>query len=582
MMPGRPSLVTLGVWPAGHSAILPASRTRHATIRIMGQGDRSRRFPLRLTSVLALLVALGLTAGAVVATFAGVHDQSRRLLKERTAEINLVLTQAIQAIPTSLQQLGAVLEATRGDTDAFDTAAEQAATAASPTPTTLAWLRPDPSGGFRVVAAAGSGGLAVGQVITGPRAETMQTASTTSVVVPTPVIGASRVLGFAMGPPSAPAGTVVYRESTLGPAVNPPRAASTQPFSELDVALYSTTTPQPKAVLTSTTRDLPLSGEVQRMILVVGQTKWLLEVKPRAPLVGRLTADAPWIVLGIGVAGTALLALVVETVARRRDAAVALYQVEHQVAESLQRSLLPRLPDLPGLELAARYLASGAGQQVGGDWFDAFPVAGGRCGLVVGDVIGHDVAAAGAMAQIRALLRGYAVDGDSPASVLTRLDRVVDELHLTQLVTVFYGLLDAPATDGSRRLLYSNAGHVPPVLRHPDGRVDSLAGGASVVMGAPIASDYIEAEATLSVGSTLTLFTDGLVEVPGDSLTDGLDRVAQTVAGLGDKTPDELCDDLLADVSLRTLRDDVALLVVRLRDIRSTRGRQEAVSRAGS
>jgi serine phosphatase RsbU (regulator of sigma subunit) len=287
-------------------------------------------------------------------------------------------------------------------------------------------------------------------------------------------------------------------------------------------------------------------------------------VKARSPLVGRLTADSPWIVLGIGLVGTVLIALVVETVARRRDAAIALYEVEHQVAESLQRSLLPQLPDLPGLDLAARYLASGAGQQVGGDWFDAFPVAGGRCGLVVGDVIGHDVAAAGAMAQIRALLRGYAVDGDSPAAVLTRLDRIVDELHLTQLVTVFYGLLEPPAADGSRLLRYSNAGHVPPVMRRPDGSVDSLAGGASVVMGAPIVSDYAEGEAVIFPGSTLTLFTDGLVEVPGESLTDGLERVAQTVAGLDDRSPDALCDDLLSEVSRHALRDDVALLVVRL------------------
>lgn len=547
----------------------------------MGEGERSRRLPLRLTSVLTVLIALGLTTAAVAATYAGVRGQSNRLLKERTSEVNLVLTQAVQAIPTALQQLGSVLQATNGDTAAFDAAAEQQ-NAASPTPTTLAWLRPDSSGSFKVLAAAGGGTLTVGELVTGPRAETMQTAMQSPDVVPTPVIGTTRVLGFAIGPPSAPAGTVLYRESALGPAVTPPRQAGTAPFSELDVALYSMTKPEPSSILTSTTSRLPLTGQVRHNTLLVGQTKWLLEVKARSPLVGRLTADAPRIVLGIGLVGTALLALVVETVARRRDAALALYQVEHQVAESLQRSLLPRLPDLPGLELAARYLASGAGQQVGGDWFDAFPVAGGRCGLVVGDVIGHDVAAAGAMAQIRTLLRGYAVDGDSPASVLTRLDRVVDELHLTQLVTVFYGLLEAPAADGSRVLRYTNAGHVPPVHRRADGSVEPLGGGASVVIGAPITTDYAEGEITLSIGSTLTLFTDGLVEVPGGSLTDGLDRVSQTVAGLGDKTPDELCDDLLADISLRALRDDVALLVVRLRDIRSTRDRQEAVSRAGS
>jgi hypothetical protein len=546
----------------------------------MGEGERSRRLPLRLASVLTVLIALVLTTGAVWATHAGVQDQSRRLLKERSSEINTVLTQAVQAIPTALQQLGAVLDATNGDVGAFDSAAQQQANA-SPTPITLAWLRPDPTGGFRVMAEAGSGDIAAAGVVTGARARTMHAAMRSALVVPTPIFGAQRELGFAIGPPSAPAGTVLYRESTLGPAVNPPRAAGTAPFSELSVALYSARTQQPAAILTSTTQDLPLRGDVHRSVLVVGSTKWLLVVKARSPLVGRLTADAPWFVLGIGLVGTLLIALVVETVARRRDAALALYAVEHQVAEALQRSLLPRLPELPGLELAARYLASGAGQQVGGDWFDAFPVAGGRCGLVVGDVIGHDVAAAGAMAQIRTLLRGYAVDGESPATVLTRLDRVVDELQLTQLVTVFYGLLEAPGADGSRRLRYSNAGHVPPVLRRPDGSVDSLAGGASVVMGAPTTSEFAEGDAVLSAGSTLTLFTDGLVEVPGASLTDGLARMAQTVAGLGDRSPEALCDDLLAELSLRDLRDDVALLVVRL-DVRSRRGRQEAVSRAGS
>ena len=529
----------------------------------MAVGEGGRRLPLRLATILTVLVALGLTTAAVWATFLGVRDQSRRLLKERTGEVGLVLTQAIDAIPTSLQQLGAVLDATNGDVGAFKAAAQQEADA-SPTPINLAWLRPDSAGGYRVLAAAGSSDLQAGQVISDARVPTLNAAMNTALIVPTPVIGKERILGFALGSPSAPVGTVLYRQSTLGPAVSPPRAAGTAPFSELDVALYSTTHPDRSAILTSTTRNLPLTGEVRSQLLTVGSTDWLLTVTARSPLVGRLTADAPWVVLGVGLLGTILIGLVVETVARRRDAALELYEVEHHVAESMQRALLPRLPELPGLALAARYLASGAGQQVGGDWFDAFPVAGGGCGIVVGDVIGHDVAAASAMAQIRALLRGFAVDTRSPAEVLTRLDRVIDDLHLTQLVTVFYGLLDAPADDGSRVLHYSNAGHVPPVLRLPDGTVEALAGGASVVIGAPVSAEYVESEAHLPLGSTLTLFTDGLVEVPGGSLTDGLDRVADTVARLGDHDPEALCDDLLADVSLRALRDDVALLVVRL------------------
>jgi hypothetical protein len=550
----------------------------------MAEGDDGRRPALRPATIVAALVALALTAGAVWATYLGVHDQSKRLLKERTAEINLVLTQAISAIPTGLQQLGAVLSATNGETAAFQSAAQQQVDA-SPTPVQFAWLRPASSGdGFEVVDAVGTGDLQVGQTLTDERARTMRKALASTLMVPTPVIGKDRMLGFALGPPSSPADTVLYRQTTLGPAVQPPRAAGSAPFSELDVALYAGRS-ESSTVLTATTQDLPLSGEVQRTTLDAGVAHWRLVVKARSPLVGRITADAPWLVLAAGLLGTVLLGLVVEAVGRRRDAALELYRVEHQVAETLQRSLLPRLPELAGLDLAARYLASGVGQEVGGDWFDAFPIAGDRCGLVVGDVIGHDVAAASAMAQIRALLRGYAVDGGSPADVLSRLDHVIDQLQLTQLVTVFYGLLEPPAADGSRLMRYSNAGHVPPIVCLPDGQVEALDGGASVVIGAPISAEYVESEHRLAPGATVVMFTDGLVEVPGGSLTDGLDRLAQNIAALRDMAPEELCDDLLSDASQQSLRDDVALLVVRLASaggIRSERGREEAVSRPGS
>src|SRR3954466_6575238 len=223
----------------------------------MAVGERSRRSPLRLATLLTVLVALGLTAAAAWATFLGVRDQSRRLLKERTGEVSLVLTQAIDVIPTSLQQLGAVLAASDGDVQSFAAAGQQEADA-SPTPMSVAWLRPRSAGGYRVVAAAGEGDLHIGQVISDERAQTFDAAMKSALVVPTPVIGKDRILGFALGAPSAPAGTVLYRQSTLGPAVSPPRSAGTDPFSELDVALYSTPHPEPAAILTSTTRDLPL------------------------------------------------------------------------------------------------------------------------------------------------------------------------------------------------------------------------------------------------------------------------------------------------------------------------------------
>jgi serine phosphatase RsbU (regulator of sigma subunit) len=271
------------------------------------------------------------------------------------------------------------------------------------------------------------------------------------------------------------------------------------------------------------------------------------------------------VVLIIGIIGSALVAAVIETVARRRDAALALYASEHEAAETLQRRLLPQLPTIGGLSLAARYLAGGNGQQVGGDWFDAFPVAGGRVGLVIGDVIGHDLAAASAMSQVRAALRAYAVDGDAPCEVVNRLDHLVTVLGLTQLVTMVYGVLEEPESDGSRMFRYTNAGHLAPLLRHPDGRVESLDDGASILIGAPTDVDHSEGERQLPAGSTLLLFTDGLVEVPHRPLEETTGEVVDALAVQPDSLDlDALCDRVLATTAGRELRDDVALLAIRI------------------
>lgn len=528
-------------------------------------GAQKGRLPLRPLSLLALLIALAVTAGATWATHLAVRGQERRLLKERTAEVGLVLTTAISAVSAPLNEQGVVLRVTKGSTSTYETSAAQAAKASqSRQPLTFAWLRPSADGtSFTVLASAGPG-LHDGQVVSDMRAATIARALHTPKLVPTPVIGAQRLLGFALGPPVAPAGTVLYRESPLGPAVSAPQAASTQPFAEIEIALYATPTVRADQVLVATAHKLPLRGTVREQPLPAGDANWLLAVKAHHPLVGSLTSKAPWFTLIAGILGSLLIAAVVEASARRRNAAVALYETEHQVAETLQRSLLPKLPALPGLDLAARYLASGAGQQVGGDWFDVFPVAGSRVGIVVGDVIGHDLTAASEMAQIRSALRAYAVDGDEPSLVITRLDRLVDALRLTQLVTVFYGVLDAPDADGRRLLRYSNAGHLPPIVRLAGGGTETISGGSSAVLGAPMSIEHSQGTHTVGPGDVIVLFTDGLVEIPGGSLDDGLARLSETIGRPGGGDAEAMCDQVLSGMTPRSLRDDIALLAVRL------------------
>jgi hypothetical protein len=520
----------------------------------------ARRMP-RVASAIALVVGSTLAVGVAWAVHVGVRDQEHRLLTERANEVNLVFTSSTNVVSSSLAALGGILKATNGPDSQFDQAAA-AEVGSGANQLTYALLRPT-AGGFDVVAVQGEG-LALGQTVSDARAPTLREALTSGTMIATPVVGQARFLGFAVGPPVAPAGMVLYRQSTLG-RVSAPRQAGTAPFNELDVVLYATPHVDPQQVLVTTARTLPLRGSVRYQPVKVGATTWTLAVAARTSLVGSTAEAAPWGALGAGLVVAGLVAAVIEGEGRRRRSAVELYAGEHHVAETLQRSLLPELPSLPGLGLAARYVAGAAGQEVGGDWFDVFPIDGGRVGVVIGDVMGHDLVAAAAMSQIRAALRAFAWRGESPGSVLEQLDQFVTTFAMTPLVTVFYGVLGPPASDGSRMLRYANAGHLTPLVQTNDGEVQPLSGGGSVIVGGLLADGRGEAEAQITVGSTIVLFTDGLVETSGESLDDSLGRLALQISSeRATGSVETLSDHVLAGTNAGELGDDVALLIVRV------------------
>jgi serine phosphatase RsbU (regulator of sigma subunit)/anti-sigma regulatory factor (Ser/Thr protein kinase) len=240
---------------------------------------------------------------------------------------------------------------------------------------------------------------------------------------------------------------------------------------------------------------------------------------------------------------------------------------EHQIAEVLQRSMLPGgLPDLPGLDVAARYLPATADVQVGGDWYDVIPLRHGLVGLVIGDVAGHGVHAAATMAQVRMAVRAYAVQDPSPARVLRRVHRLLTRLATDEMVTLLFLLLD-PA-QGTVRL--SSAGHPPALLVDAD-RARFLDGALAPPLGVTPARTFAEVEHLLPAGATLLLYTDGLVERRGVAITEGLDRLSagalrlvQPDAGHDAGDLDTVCDALLAELLGEADRsDDVALLAVR-------------------
>lgn len=235
-----------------------------------------------------------------------------------------------------------------------------------------------------------------------------------------------------------------------------------------------------------------------------------------------------------------------------------LYEQEHTVAEALQRAVLPvRLPDVAGVELAARYIPSSPGREVGGDWYDAFPLRDGRLGIAVGDVAGHGLRAAATMGQLRNALRAYAVDGEPPGRVLDRLGALLADEGEEAFATAIYAIDDS----ATGLLRWANAGHPPPAwLGERTGFVD---GPVGTVLGTA-EEPYEEAELVLPPGQGLLLYTDGLVERRGEHLADGMARLAAAVPPGGGGGLDALCEQVVTEVLGDTARgDDVCLLAVR-------------------
>ncbi len=244
-----------------------------------------------------------------------------------------------------------------------------------------------------------------------------------------------------------------------------------------------------------------------------------------------------------------------------------LYMMEHRTAVTLQRGLLPQLPAIPGLALAADYLPAAQDTQVGGDWWDVFALPDGATGLAIGDVMGHDLAAAAAMGQLRSVLRTCAWAGDSAATVLDRMDQLVQGFEMAQLATCIYARLqpvdNPPGRRGLPRLRWGNAGHLPPVLLDRDGTARLLDAPSSVPLGVPLDAARGQGDVSLPPGSTVLLYTDGLVETRGGDIDHDLETLLDLVRGhRPEDGPQALVDLLIAQVG--ELNDDVALLAVQV------------------
>ena len=248
---------------------------------------------------------------------------------------------------------------------------------------------------------------------------------------------------------------------------------------------------------------------------------------------------------------------------------VRLYELEHAAAVTLQRSLLPVVPEVAGLQVAARYAVGVDGNQVGGDWYDVLPLSDGAVGIAVGDVVGHDLGAAAAMGQLRAVVRSYAFGGDAPGSVLDRCDQLVQGLEMAALATAVYARLDPPGPDGVRVLHYANAGHPAPLLRTAAGGLVRLDGHRSPMIGVvpTTGAGRGAARVRCAPGSVLLLHTDGLTDLPGADADERTALLERTLAGVPvGASAEAVVESVLAACMPEQPGDDVALLAVRLDD----------------
>ncbi|MFJ9348363.1 SpoIIE family protein phosphatase [Streptomyces sp. NPDC101237] len=236
-----------------------------------------------------------------------------------------------------------------------------------------------------------------------------------------------------------------------------------------------------------------------------------------------------------------------------------LHEAKDNLARTLQTGLLPqRLPEIPGLDAAARYLPARHGMDVGGDFYDLI-----RCGTttataVIGDVQGHNVRAAAVMGQLRTAVHTHAIAGMEPDDLLARTNEVMCDFD----PGLFASCLCVQFDRARRRVLLATAGHLPPLLRLPDGRSEALALPPGPLLGIVPDADYPCVELPLTPGTTMALYTDGLVEVPGIDIGDAVTDLASRFARSPADDVEALTDGLLGDLSCAARADDIAVLLV--------------------
>src|SRR4051794_24296753 len=476
--------------------------------------------PRRAAGLVAVVI-LVVTAVLAVLTAQVNARAERDLLHRRVGQAGTVLTTQTAVLATQLAAAGQVAPATNANPDAFRRFAQ--ARISGSTGMSLSLWRTGGGGQVEQLAVqgpepAGPHGDGFAAFLSGVPADG---ALAVSGILP----GDPAPLGYALRPAGDTAGLVVYAESALPPDRRI-RVPPDQAFGGLDFGVYlgrSTATDR----LLYSTGSVPIPGKAARTQVPFGDTAITVVASSPTSLTGWLSSVLPWIVVGVGVVLAGAAAATTAAIVRRRAQAERLaaenerlYRQQRGIAGTLQHALLPVVPVLDGLEIAARYVAGVDDLDVGGDWYDVIGRGPGCCLFVVGDISGRGLPAATTMAELRFAVRAYLAQGDDITVVLPKLRRLLDVGVDHQFATVLLGELDT----GTGRLRLVTAGHFPPVLL-ANGRARSLEVPVAPPVGVEDPAPPAAAELALPATGTLLAFTDGLVDRRGEIIDTGLDRL---------------------------------------------------------
>lgn len=529
---------------------------------------RNRRFPFARLTLAVLLLGLLVVGLLAWASWKSYDDNENRLLGLKAKEAASVLSASVPRIQTPLAAAAELANASGGNPQEFEQLMAPYVASGGPFVSASLWRLDAPSAGPITTVGLRS------DLASEPAAaaDLFSRAQHSPLLSLTGILRAPALrLGYEydfVGPKRFAA----YAEAAL-PTDRQANIAQNAAFSDIHYALYLGRSQQTAGLVATDLKVLPVTGRQQTIVIPFGDSAFTLAITPRGPLTGVLSERLPWIIAILGTLLAATAALVTEWLVRRRReaeglaaaldraaaASEALHAQQRSIAQTLQQALLPQaLPRVPGLDGACRYVPGTKGMEIGGDWYDLVPLVGGKAFFVVGDVSGRGVEAAAVMARLRYATVAYALQGDPPDAVLTKLSRLVTLEDSEHFATVLCGLVD-PA---GHEMVLANAGHLPCLVL---GRGTAQIVSAKIGLPVGVSERAAYAPMTVSVPSKATVlaFTDGMVERRGEPLDASLGRLSDVAKIHQSLSLDELVATLVEEFTGEGIEDDAAILGVR-------------------